>query len=79
MRLFEEDVARGNLNPQTTILLAYGLYLANGGTPDGFDRFSQEDADIMLASYTAYRTFERVELLKGFGQVIGKMFGAEQR
>lgn len=33
----------------------------------------------MLASYTAYRTFERVELLKGFGQVIAKMFGAEQR
>ena len=70
---------RGTLGPQTSLLLAYGLYLSNGGTPEGFDSFSQEDADIMLASYTAYRTFERVELLKGFAQVIGKMFGVEQR
>ena len=69
---------RGDLNPHTSLLLAYGLYLANGGTPAGFDEFTQEDADIMLASYTAYRTFERVQLLKGFSQVIGKMFGAKE-
>lgn len=72
-------MAKGQLSPQSSLLLAYGLYLANGGTPEGFDQFTRDDADIMLASYTAYRTFERVELLKGFGQVIGKMFNMEQR
>ena len=72
-------MAKGTLSPQTSLLLAYGLYLAHGGTPEDFDRFSQEDADIMLAAYTAYRTFERVELIKGFAQVIAKMFGAEKR
>ena len=70
---------RGRLSPQTSLLLAYGLYLANGGTPEGFDSFSQEDADIMLASYTAYRAFERIELLKGFSQVMAKMFGGGEK
>lgn len=79
MRIFEESVAKGQLNGQSALLLAYGLYLSNGGTPSGFAEFSQEDIDIMLASRTSYDTFNRVELIKGFAQVIAKMFGAAQR
>lgn len=33
----------------------------------------------MLASYTAYRTFERVETLKGMSRIISKLFGAGER
>lgn len=79
MRLFEEDVAKGRLNAQSALLLAYGLYLSNGGTPSGFEEFSQEDIDIMLASRTAYDTFNRVELIKGVAHSFGRMFGATQR
>lgn len=79
MRIFEESVAKGQLNGQSALLLAYGLYLSNGGTPSGFAEFSQEDIDIMLASRTSYDTFNRVELIRGFAQVIAKMFGAAQR
>lgn len=79
MRIFEENVARGQLNGQSALLLAYGLYLSNGGTPSGFAEFSQEDIDIMLASRTSYDTFNRVELIKGFAQAFARMFGAAQR
>ena len=72
-------MVKGNLNSRTALILSYGLYLAHGGRPEDFDTFSKEDMDIMLASYTAYQAYERVELLKGFAQVIGKLFGSGQR
>lgn len=79
MRAYQEAVVKGNHSPQTALLLAYGIHLMNGGTPDTFGQLSREDADIMLATYLGLQMHERIKLLEGFATILGKMFGGQRR
>ena len=55
------------------MLYAYGIYLANGGTPEGFMSMSYSDIQIMLIAYTGTKKKDLVDLAK----MVAGMFGSE--
>lgn len=54
---------------------AYGLYLMNGGTPEGFDNLTTEDVQIMYSAYIGTMTNMRREIIKDLIKIFQKMFG----
>lgn len=55
------------------VLYAYGIYLSNGGTPEGFNKMTYSDIQVMLMAYTATKKKDLVD----FGNMIAQMFGGE--
>lgn len=55
------------------MLYAYGIYLANGGTPEGFMSMTYADIQVMLIAYTGTKKKELIDLSK----MIAGMFGGD--
>jgi hypothetical protein len=64
VHLFEEAVSEGRFSAESATLYAYGIYLMNGGTPEGFDTLTEDDIQILLTSYTGTMARQNKTLFK---------------
>ena len=56
---------------------AYGLYLAHGGTPEGFMNMTMDDVQMMYTSYTVMNKNNTKDIVLGLAKVMSGMFGAD--
>ena len=56
----------------------YGLYLAHGGTPDGFMNMTLDDIQMMYTSYTIMNKNNVKDTVMGMAKIMGKMFCGEE-
>lgn len=76
---FSEAICDEKLaSPQSNYLYAYGLYLANGGTPEGFQEMNDEDVAIMFNSYMALQENNNRKILNGIIRIVNAMFGGRE-
>ena len=75
MMLFQDGIVEGNLSNEGALLYAYGIYLMNGGTPEGFSQLTNNDIQILLYSYTGTNIRQNKVLI----EAIAQMLGAEKR
>lgn len=69
----------GDMSPDTAYLYAYGTYLANGGTRDGFLDLTPDEVQLIY-TVTAARQEKMVrDILVGMVKAVGKMFGGVER
>lgn len=66
-----------NKGPESSLMEAYGLYLFNGGTPEGFMSMTMDDIQMMYTSYTAMNRNNTKNIVLGIAKVIGRMFGEQ--
>ena len=59
------------MSPEALPLYAYGVYLANGGNPDDFDKFTQDDMQVLLAVHSGERKRSFDILFKMFKGLAG--------
>ena len=74
---FQNAIVKGEFSPDSAFLYTYGMYLANGGTPDGFMEMSNEDVEIMHSAMIGTQLHERKELLEGFAKILVKVLGGK--
>ena len=70
-----ESIIKDNHTSDTIVLQVYGHYLSNGGRPQDFLDFTEDDIQIM---YTVFQS-EKVRDFNTIIKAIGKMLGAEER
>ena len=68
----------GNKGPDVAIMEAYGLYLAHGGTPNGFMDMTMDDVQIMYTSMVAMNKNNSKDIVLGVAKVLGKTFGSDE-
>jgi len=78
LRIFQDQTVKGEFSPDSAFLYTYGMYLANGGTVDGFMDLSEEDVEIMHTALMGTQLRQRNELIEGFAKILSKMFGGEE-
>ena len=66
---------KGNMGPDASLMNMYGLYLAHGGTPDGFMNMTLDDVQMMYTSITAMNRNNSKDIVLGIAKVFGAMFG----
>lgn len=69
---------KGNMSEETSLLDAYGLYLAHGGTPEGFMDMTMDDVQLMYTSFIAMNKNNSKDIVLGISKIMGKMFGEEE-
>lgn len=67
----------GNMGDDASIMNMYGLYLAHGGTPDGFMDMTMDDVQMMYTSFVAMNKNNTKDIVTGIAKIMGKMFGDE--
>lgn len=68
---------KGNMSPDVSLMNVYGLYLAHGGTPDGFMEMTMDDIQLMYTSFTAMNKNNSKDIVIGIAKIMGKVFGDE--
>ena len=63
------------MSPQGAFLYTYGVYLANGGTPDGFMDLTPQDVQLMYTVHVAEKNRDNLVLLKGIAKIMSKVMG----
>lgn len=76
MELSRAIITGDGVSPQIAFAQAYGLYLMNGGTPEGFMQLTEDDIQIMYTSYMSTLVNNRRELMKDIVKVLEKMLKA---
>lgn len=51
MRVFAQAVAEGTADGDAALMMAYGVYLMNGGRREDFMELTADDVQIMLTTY----------------------------
>ena len=51
MRTYIDTLARGDVQGESAMMMAYGLYLLNGGRPSDFSDLTPDDVQVMVATY----------------------------
>ena len=69
---------KDNMSSDAVMMNAYGLYLANGGTPDGFMDMTLDDVQMMYTSYNAMNRNNSKNIIMGIAKIMGRMFGEEE-
>lgn len=65
------------MSSDALLLYTYGLYLSNGGTPDGFADMTMDDVQLMYTASTIHEKAYRKEMIEGIGKYLSKMFRTE--
>jgi len=73
----QNAIIKGEFSPDSAFLYTYGMYLANGGTPEGFMEMSNEDVEMMHAAMVGTQMRERKELLEGIAKILVKVLGGK--
>lgn len=63
-----------NKSPDVSVMEAYGVYLAHGGTPNGFMDMTLDDIQIMYTAYAVQNKNNTKDVLTGIAKILGKMF-----
>lgn len=71
MKIFADQIAKGESSSETVPLAAYGIYLMNGGRKEDFKDMTLDDIQLIYATYNAYQS-SSVRMLT---EAIAKMFG----
>lgn len=53
----------------------YGIYLANGGTPSGYEAMDDDDLDMMYVSYSAHEAHRHNRWMEGLVKIVKALFG----
>lgn len=53
MRAYASAIESGDISGDNAYMLAYGIYLFNGGRPSDFDELTADDIQILLTTYLA--------------------------
>ena len=69
---------KGNMGPDASMMNLYGLYLAHGGTPDGFMDMTLDDAQMMYTSIMAMNKNNSKDIVMGVAKVLGAIFGEQE-
>ncbi len=65
------------MSEEECILYIYGIYLAHGGTPEGFESMTATDIQIMYSAYEGTRQRNHSESLRNAMHLIKAMFGQD--
>jgi hypothetical protein len=68
-------VVKGDFSPDSAYLYTYGMYLANGGTVDGFMEMSDEDVEIMHTAIMGTEMRQKKDYLEGMAKILAKILG----
>lgn len=68
---------KDNMSPDISLMNVYGLYLAHGGTPDGFMDMTIDDVQMMYTSIMAMNKNNSKDIVVGIAKIMGKLFGDE--
>ena len=68
----------GNMSESTSMMNVYGLYLAHGGTPDGFMDMTMDDIQMMYTSIVAMNKNNSKDIVLGIAKVMSAVFGEEE-
>lgn len=72
MTLYDQMVSEGQaLSPDAIILYAYGIYLANGGTKEGFMELNEEDVQIMVTTHMASARRNALIITNSIAKLLG--------
>ena len=66
------------MSPDMSLMNMYGLYLANGGTPDGFMDMTPDDVQMMYTSIVAMNKNNTKDIITGVAKILGKVFGGDE-
>ena len=66
------------MSPESALLYTYGVYLSNGGTPQGFMDMTPEDIQLMYTVHTCEKNKEATTLLSGIAKILTKLMGCEE-
>ena len=66
------------MSPDMSLMNMYGLYLANGGTPDGFMDMTLDDVQMMYTSIVAMNKNNTKDIITGVAKILGKVFGGDE-
>lgn len=64
------------VQPEVSTLMAYGIYLMNGGNPNDFGEMTREDVEIMLNTYYGLQESHDEILAK---RIARAMMGGDER
>ena len=68
----------GDMSSDTAYLFTEGMYLANGGTRDGFMDLSNDEIQLMYTSLSVTREKMVRDTVMGIAKVLGKMFCGDE-
>ena len=66
------------MSPDMSLMNVYGLYLAHGGTPDGFMDMTLDDVQMMYTSIVAMNKNNTKDIITGVAKILGKVFGGDE-
>lgn len=66
------------MSSDTAYLYAYGTYLANGGTHDGFMDLSNDEVQLIYTVSMAKQEKQTKDHLMGLAKILGKMFAGDE-
>ena len=78
LRLFQDAVVKGEMSSDSALLYTYGMYLAHGGTPDGFMEMTDEDIEIMHTSLVGTQIHDKKDYLEGIAKILAKLIGGTE-
>lgn len=68
----------GDMSSDTAYLFAYGTYLSNGGTHDGFMDLSDSEIQLIYTVTMARQERQVKDTVMGIAKVLGKMFCGDE-
>ncbi len=77
--MFNDAVASSQqpMSGEEGILYIYGIYLAHGGTPEGFENMTATDIQIMYTAYEGTRQRNHRESLRNAVHLVKALFGQD--
>jgi len=73
--LFEAVASGKPLSGLGVDMYAYGMYLSNGGTPEGFMQMDRDDIDMMYIAHSALEAHRHKRWMEGLVKIFQALFG----
>ena len=73
--LFQNVVKGEPISDYARQVYMYGIYLANGGTPSGYEEMDEDDLDMMYVSYSAHEAHRHSRWMEGLVKIVKALFG----
>jgi len=75
-----EAIAKGQpVSPLGARMYMYGMYLANGGTPDDYFNMDEDDLDMMYIAFNATEAHRHNRWMEGLSKFIKALVGGTER
>lgn len=77
MELFESVAGGKPVSDLGAQMYMYGIYLSNGGTPEGYMGMDQDDLDMMFLAHSAIEAHRHNRWMEGLIKIIQSLFGTK--